>query len=127
MVRCPCSQHVEFLTQAPGHGEEQGHRSAGGAQHGAPAAAARLRPAPPQEELIREFVPHSQVTAFVWSVVRHVVPVVCPASTWSTNTLMKTCINAAASDSQCARHWHFKPVPVSRPMAQAGWCVQGGA
>jgi len=26
------------------------------------------------EELIREFVPHHRVTAFAWSVIRHVVP-----------------------------------------------------
>lgn len=95
-LAAPCAQHAEVLTHAPSPREEQGQRGMRSAQRRAPVAAARSRPPPqPPEELIREFVPHCHVIAFVWSVVRHVVPVVI-SSAWF------ACADCAAGDSRRA-------------------------
>lgn len=46
------------------------------------------------EALVREFVPYRRITAFAWSVIRHVVPAV------STNTL-DSLISAQSPQAEC--------------------------
>ena len=75
MAACATVKKWAPLAQGPadggrGAGREQGQLRRGPARAEAAASASEL----PAEELIRQYVPHQHVTAFAWSVIRHIVP-----------------------------------------------------